>query len=165
MCIRDRYQRRVHGEISEQFKEMKTHKEVTSSRRKQRRAHFSAPSHIRRKLLSAHLSTELRKKYSVRAMPVRKDDEVIVVRGNFKGHKGKVTTVYRRKWCIYIDKLQKTKANGAPYQIPIHPSNVTITKLKIDKDRNDLLKRKAVKAIQKGKGEKYTVKDTALTPD
>ena len=27
-------------------------------------------------------------------------------------NKGKVITVYRRRWCIYIDKLQKTKANG-----------------------------------------------------
>lgn len=31
--------------------------------------------------MSAHLSKDLRKKYSVRAMPVRKDDEVTVVRG------------------------------------------------------------------------------------
>ena len=57
------------------------HKEVTSSRRKSRKAHFAAPSHIRYRLMSAHLSKDLRKKYSVRAMPVRKDDEVTVVRG------------------------------------------------------------------------------------
>lgn len=55
--------------------------EVTSSRRKCRRAHFGAPSHIRYRLMSAHLSKDLRKKYNVRAMPVRKDDEVTVVRG------------------------------------------------------------------------------------
>lgn len=56
-------------------------KEVTSSRRKSRKAHFAAPSHIKYRLMSAHLSKDLRKKYSVRAMPVRKDDEVTVVRG------------------------------------------------------------------------------------
>jgi len=33
--------------------------------------------------MSAHLSKDLRKKYNVRAMPVRKDDEVTVVRGNY----------------------------------------------------------------------------------
>jgi ribosomal protein L24p/L26e, archaeal/eukaryotic len=55
--------------------------EVTSSRRKQRKAHFTAPSHIRRKIMSTHLSKDLRKKYNVRAVPIRKDDEVIVVRG------------------------------------------------------------------------------------
>lgn len=55
--------------------------EVTSSRRKQRKAHFAAPSHIRYRLMSAHLSKDLRKRYGVRAMPVRKDDEVMIVRG------------------------------------------------------------------------------------
>jgi len=70
---------------------MKTHSEVTSSRRKSRKAHFGAPSHIKYRLMSAHLSKDLRKKYSVRALPVRKDDEVTVVRGPHKGSKGKVT--------------------------------------------------------------------------
>lgn len=53
---------------------MKTHAEVTSSRRKTRRAHFSAPSHIRYTLMSASLSKDLRKKHGVRSLPVRKDD-------------------------------------------------------------------------------------------
>jgi hypothetical protein len=32
--------------------------------------------------------------------------------GNYKGNKGKVTQVYRKKWAINIEKLSKTKANG-----------------------------------------------------
>ena len=114
---------------------MKTHVEVTSSRRKQRRAHFSAPSHIRHRIMSATLSKTLRTKYGVRCLPVRKDDEVVVLRGTRKGSKGKVIQVHRKKWAIHIDKLTKNKANGAPYQIPIHPSNVAITKVKEAKDR------------------------------
>ena len=39
---------------------------VSSSRRKSRKAHFSAPSHERRKIMSAPLSADLRKKYNVR---------------------------------------------------------------------------------------------------
>lgn len=39
---------------------MKTHVEVSSSRRKSRKAHFTAPSHIRYRLMSARLSKELR---------------------------------------------------------------------------------------------------------
>ena len=31
--------------------------------------------------MSAHLSKELRAKHNVRALPVRKDDEVVIVRG------------------------------------------------------------------------------------
>jgi large subunit ribosomal protein L26e len=114
---------------------MKTHVEVSSSRRKQRRAHFSAPSHIRHRIMSSTLSKTLRTKYGVRALPIRKDDEVVILRGTRKGSKGKVIQVHRKKWAIHIDKITKNKANGAPYQIPIHPSNVAITKIKEGKDR------------------------------
>lgn len=41
--------------------------------------------------MSAPLSKELRKKHSVRSMPIRKDDEVLIAKGTFKGTKGKVT--------------------------------------------------------------------------
>ena len=121
---------------------MKTHAgkihnniEVTSSRRKCRKAHFAAPSHIRHRIMSATLSKELRKKHGIRSVPIRKDDEVVIMRGTNRGHKGKVIQVFRKKWAIHIDKLTKNKANGAPYQLPIHPSNVAVTKLKEGKDR------------------------------
>lgn len=59
---------------------MKYNRLVSSSRRKNRKRHFTAPSHIRRRLMSAPLSKELRQKYNVRSMPIRKDDEVQVSR-------------------------------------------------------------------------------------
>ena len=58
---------------------MKFNKLVSSSRRKNRKRHFNAPSHIRRKLMSSPLSKELRQKYNVRSIPIRKDDEVQVM--------------------------------------------------------------------------------------
>ena len=57
------------------------------------------------------------------------------MRGARKGSKGKVIQVHRKKWAIHVDKVTKNKANGAPYQLPIHPSNVAITKVKEGKDR------------------------------
>ena len=73
---------------------MKFSKSVTSSRRKCRKRHFTAPSSIRRKLMSAPLSKDLRNKYHVRSMPVRRDDEVVITRGHFKGQQpSKVLTV------------------------------------------------------------------------
>lgn len=57
---------------------MKLNKLVTASRSKNRKRHFTAPSHIRRGLMSSPLSKELRQKYNVRTMPIRKDDEVSV---------------------------------------------------------------------------------------
>jgi large subunit ribosomal protein L26e len=116
--------------------------DVSSSRRKSRKAHFTAPSHVRRVIMSAPLSKELRQKYDVRSMPVRKDDEVMVTRGTHKGREGRITQVYRRKYVIHIEKLVRDKLNGSQVPIPIHPSKVAIVKLKLDKDRKKILDRK-----------------------
>jgi len=44
--------------------------------------------------MSAPLSKELRQKHNVRSMPIRKDDEVVVMRGHYKGQQAaKVTAV------------------------------------------------------------------------
>lgn len=131
---------------------MKYNKNVSSSRRVNRRAHFNAPSHMRRVMMSSHLSKELREKYHVKRVPIRKDDEVIVMRGAAKGREGKITAVYRKKWVVHIDKITREKANGTPVPIGIHPSNVMITKLKLDKDRRALLERRdRTKTAEKGK--------------
>nr|CAG8462706.1 10432_t:CDS:2 [Entrophospora candida] len=121
---------------------MKFSKDVSSSRRKSRKAHFTAHSALRRKIMSASLSKELREKHNARSIPIRKDDEVRIVRGTNKGRDGKVTQVYRKRWVIHIERLSREKANGNTVQIGVHPSNVVITKLKIDKDRKGLLGRK-----------------------
>merc|ERR1719475_5956 len=104
---------------------MKFNKNKTSSRRKNRKAYFNAPSHVRRTLMSAPLSKELRQKYGVRSMPVRKDDEVQVVRGHYKGQQvGKIVQCYRKKFRVYIERIQREKANGATVNVGIHPSKV-----------------------------------------
>ena len=136
---------------------MKIQKTVSSSRRKNRLAHHMAPSHIRYKLMSANLSKELRKQHGVRSLPVRRDDEVMIVRGGFKDTKGKISQVYRKRFCLYIEKVTKLKKNGATVRIPIHPSNCVLTKLKLTPDREDLIRRK-----REGRGEgkgKYTEGD------
>ncbi len=125
---------------------MKFSKTTTSSRRKNRKAHFGADSESRRKLMSAALSPELRAKYNVRSMPIRRDDEVTVVRGarsKQPAAEGKVVAVNRKRFSVHIERVQRDKVSGNPVFVPIHPSNLVITKLKIDKDRADLLKRKA----------------------
>ncbi|XP_022669910.1 60S ribosomal protein L26-like isoform X2 [Varroa jacobsoni] len=145
---------------------MKRNQFVSSSRRVARRRHFNAPSHIRWRIMSATLSKDLRQKYNVRSMPIRKDDEVQIMRGHHKGQQvGKVVQVYRRRYCIYIERIQREKADGNSVYVPIHPSNVQIVKLKLDKDRKSLLERKAkgrLAASDKGKHSEESVKmDTA----
>merc|ERR1711898_63433 len=117
-----------------------------------RKAHFSAPSSDRRKIMSAHLNKELSQKYHVKSMPIRKDDEGIVVRGSNRGREGKVIQVYRKKYVIHIERVTREKSNGSTVNVGIHPSNVMITKLKL-KDRRAILDRKDTsKATEKGKG-------------
>ncbi|KAJ1462155.1 translation protein SH3-like domain-containing protein [Pelagophyceae sp. CCMP2097] len=115
---------------------------VSSSRRKSRKAHFAADSSSRRIIMSAPLSKELQAKYNVRSLPVRKDDEVTVVRGIYKNREGKVTACYRRKFCIHVERITRDKANGAQVNVGLQTSNVVITKLKMDKDRKAILDRK-----------------------
>merc|ERR1712139_133726 len=135
---------------------MKFSPNVSSSRRKSRKAHFSAPSSVRRKIMSANLNKDSRKKYNVKSMPIRKDDEVVVVRGQYRGREGKVIQVYRKKYVIHIERVTREKGNGSTVNVGIHPSNVMITKLKLDKDRRAILDRKdTTKELAKGKG-KYS---------
>ena len=104
--------------------------------------------------MSAPLSTELRSKYNVKHMPIRKDDVVTIVRGGNKdlGVEGKVICCYRKKFVIHIERVTTERANGATVQIGIHPSNVVITKLKLDKSRKEILDRKnSEKTAKKGK--------------
>ena len=65
-----------------------------------------------------------------------------ITRGKYKGRDGKVTQVYRKKWVIHIDRVQRDKSNGASVPIGIHPSKVVITQIKLDKDRRAILDRK-----------------------
>merc|ERR1712196_52502 len=144
------------GAQSRSTNTMKFSPNVSSSRRKSRAAHFSAPSSERRKNMSAHLNKDLKMKYNVKSMPIRKDDEVIVVRGSNAGREGKVIQCYRKKYVIHIERVTREKSNGSTVNVGIHPSNVMITKLKLDKDRRAILDRSdTTKATEKGKG-KYT---------
>ncbi|AJV49100.1 60S ribosomal protein uL24 RPL26A [Saccharomyces cerevisiae S288C] len=119
--------------------------DVSSDRRKARKAYFTAPSSQRRVLLSAPLSKELRAQYGIKALPIRRDDEVLVVRGSKKGQEGKISSVYRLKFAVQVDKVTKEKVNGASVPINLHPSKLVITKLHLDKDRKALIQRKGGK--------------------
>ncbi|RLN02228.1 hypothetical protein BBJ28_00000241 [Nothophytophthora sp. Chile5] len=134
---------------------------VSSSRRKSRKAHFGAHSTQRRVLMSASLSKDLQNKYNVSYLPIRKEDEVTIVRGSFKGREGRVTAVYRKKFVIHVERVVREKANGASVPIGIDASKVIISKLKLDKDRKKILERKNRAVGEASKG-KFTEQDVAM---
>ncbi|KAA8895650.1 translation protein SH3-like domain-containing protein [Sphaerosporella brunnea] len=98
--------------------------------------------------MSAPLSKELREKYGVRSIPIRKDDEVIISRGSLKGREGKITSVYRLKYVVHVERVTREKVNGQSVPVGIAPSKVVITKLKLDKDREAILERKGRKTVK-----------------
>lgn len=102
--------------------------------------------------ISLPLSKELRQKCNVRSMPIRKDDEVQVVRGRYKGQQtGKGVQVYRQKYVIYTEWGQWEKANdNCSWGHSPQQGSEFITRLKLDKDHNKVLEWKA-KSRQVGK--------------
>lgn len=93
--------------------------------------------------------------YQVRSIPIRKDDEVMITRGSNKGREAKVTSVYRLKYVVHLERVSREKSNGQSVPIGIHPSKCIITKLKLDKDRESILER-----IKKGREIKAKAKET-----
>ncbi|GAB9464189.1 hypothetical protein Gpo141_00001629 [Globisporangium polare] len=110
--------------------------------------------------MSAPLSKDLQNKYNVRSIPIRKDDEVTVVRGTYKNREGRVTAVYRKKFVIHVAGVVKEKANGQAVPIGLDASKVVISKLKLDKDRKKILERKNRATGDDAKG-KFTEADVA----
>lgn len=121
---------------------MKQSAGVSSSRSKSRKAHFQAPSSVRHTIMSAPLSKELREKYKVRSLPVRKDDVVKVTRGSNKDREGKITAVYRLKYAVHVEKIAKENAQHRSVPFNLAASNLVITSLKLDNDRKNVILRK-----------------------
>lgn len=48
--------------------------------------------------MSASLSKELRKKHNVRSLPIRRDDEVVVTRGHYKGQQAAKVLAVSYSW-------------------------------------------------------------------
>jgi large subunit ribosomal protein L24 len=118
----------------------------SSQPRKQRKYRYNAPLHIRRKFVSAHLSRELRERYGKRSVPLRKGDEVVVMKGGFRGFTGNIDRIDMSESKVFIDGVKRKKVDGSEIPVPIDPSNVMITKLTLeDKMRQAVFERAPAK--------------------
>ena len=120
----------------------------TKSPTKQRNKIKKASSFHRHKLMNVRLSKDLRKKYNVKRMPVRKGDTVYVTAGDFVGTEGKVSTANYQTQKLLIDGIAREKADKSKIMYPIHVSKVVISKFtkekKMDPWRASMIDRKAV---------------------
>ena len=103
--------------------------------RKQRKALYTAPLHIRRKIMSANLSKDLRADIGKRSLPIKVGDKVQVVRGDFKGHEGKVESVDAKRYKVTVEGVTLSKPDGNAVLLPIHPSNLMIIEADLKDER------------------------------
>jgi large subunit ribosomal protein L24 len=89
------------------------------------------------------LSKELKEKYKTRSLPLRKGDEVEIMRGEFKKKRGKISRIDTKKYKVYIEGITRKRTDGTERQAPIHPSNLRIINLNLeDKRRVKIIERK-----------------------
>jgi large subunit ribosomal protein L24 len=110
---------------------------ISKQPRKQRKARYNAPLHLRGKFLSAPLSTELRAKYGTRSARVVLGDTVKLLRGDFAGEEGVVDIVDTGKAKIMVHGVTVTKADGTEVPRPVDPSNVQIVKFNLKDKRRE----------------------------
>ena len=127
--------------------------------RKQRKYRANAPLHIRHKLMSVNLSKELRKKYGKRNFPLKRDDKVKIMKGEFKGKIGKIDILNMQKLKTSIAEISRTKKDGTKIKVWFDPSNLQIQELNLeDRKRVSSLERKAKEKTEK----KVEIKKTKI---
>ena len=126
----------------------------SSQPRKQRKYAANAPIHLKRKLLSINLAKDLRKKYGKKNIPARKGDTVRIMRGKFKGKKGKINEIKVKMEKIYVEGVQVKKRDGSTVNVPSKASNLQITELYAeDRKRFGKMEEKEKKKEEKPKKE------------
>ena len=88
-------------------------------------------------MMASPLSRELRERneFYPRRLTVRKGDVVMVTRGGFGGHEGKVLDVDLKSMKVLVDGVVYQKADNTSIPKPIDPSNIEIIKLDLSDRR------------------------------
>ena len=121
----------------------------TKNPTKQRNRISKGTTFHKHKLMSVRLSTDLREKYNVKKMPVRKGDNVYVTAGDFVGTEGKVLTADYNTQRVTIDGIAKEKADKSKIMYPIHVSKLVIRRFgKVGQKRKIILERRAKKTLE-----------------
>jgi len=123
---------------------------VSKKAGKQRQAQTDAPMHVLRKRIRARLVTDDPDLALIRTVTVRVGDEVEVLRGDFgfpnsvkadsrgkrlgqtrgrAGVKSSIVGVDTKSGYVLVEGVTTSTADGKEEALPIHPSNLVVTKL------------------------------------
>ncbi|MCX8146984.1 MAG: 50S ribosomal protein L24 [Candidatus Woesearchaeota archaeon] len=117
--------------------------------RKQRKYRRNAPLHIRHRMVSAHLSKELRQKYGRRSFPLRKGDKVKVMVGKFRGQTGTIDRIDLKELKVYISGIEIIKKDGTKIVPKVDPSNLMITDFNLSDKKRELSLKKEKQKLRK----------------
>ena len=99
---------------------------------KSRKKMYNASHHIKSSMIGSMLSQDLREKYGVKSIRIRKKDSVKVVRGEYKGVEGKITKVFVNDGYINVEGVTNEKIAGGTIPVKIHASKVMVTNLNLE---------------------------------
>jgi len=112
--------------------------------RKQRKARFEAPMHMKQHFMAVHLAKELRERLKTkrRSLLVREGDKVKIMRGEFGGHSSKVARVDVKRGKVYVEGIARKRGKGGESLVPIEPSKLLMVDANVsDKMRGRILER------------------------
>ena len=132
------------------MKKFSTHWKSSRKPKKQRKYSANAGLHLRIKFMSANLSKELRKKYGKRNFPLKKGDNVKIMRGKFKKKTGKISAVDRKKIKVEIEGIQMKKQDGSKANVKFNPSVLQITELNLEDRKRVESLASPIKKTEKG---------------
>ena len=90
---------------------------------------YQATFTTKSKQLGSALSKDLHKKYGKRSVRVIEGDSIRIVRGEYKGVDGKISTISTQKNSVSIEGIKKEKTKGDKFDVYIHTSNLVVTSL------------------------------------
>lgn len=139
-------------------KKFSTSWEASKQPRKQRKYRFNAPLHLRKKFVNVNLAKPLREKQKKRNIQIHREDIVKIMKGKYKGKKGKVLEVKLKESRIVVEGIQAKKQDGSKVFIKLQPSNLQIIELseRIKKETN---KKEIKPKIKEKKPEQGTKKE------
>ena len=112
---------------------------------KQRNALRKVRNHQVSKLFTVPLDESLQTEWGIKRLPVRKDDSVRIIAGEFVGIEGKVLEIHKKVRKVTIEEATLQKRDGSNYFVPIPVSKIILTKFgekKMDTWREKMIDRK-----------------------
>jgi ribosomal protein uL24 len=116
---------------------------------KQRAALHSIKNHQTSTIFTVPLDESLQEEWGVKRLPLRKDDYVRVIAGEFSGIEGKVLTTNKLTRKITIEECTLQKKGGQNYNVPISITKVVLTKFAMKKNKLDPWREKMIDRQEK----------------